>query len=265
MDWMEVIRTRRSVRTFDGRRPSADDLGKLKEMIGGTNDPFGIKTEFVFLDTEEYGLSTPVIRGEKMYMTAKIPKMPHGEEAYGYAFEKAVLYAWSLGLGTTWIGGTMKREDFEKASGTGKDECMYCISPLGYPAKKMSFREAAMRKGVRADSRKPAEQLFFEGNWDTPLKTDDPAVKDALEAVRLAPSAVNKQPWRILKVNDSYHFYVRHDRGFGGSGTGDMQKIDLGIALCHFMMFVKGTLRISDPGIPAAENTEYIATVTLQR
>ena len=44
-------------------------------------------------------------------------KVPHAEEAYGYSFEKLVLYAWSLGIGTTWIGGTMKRELFEKAAG----------------------------------------------------------------------------------------------------------------------------------------------------
>lgn len=28
----------------------------------------------------------------------------------GYSFEKLVLFAWSLGIGTVWIGGTMKRE-----------------------------------------------------------------------------------------------------------------------------------------------------------
>ena len=45
---------------------------------------------------------------------------PHGEEAFGYAFEQIVLYAESLGIGTTWIGGTMDRKAFEKAM------CRWC-------------------------------------------------------------------------------------------------------------------------------------------
>jgi len=44
--------------------------------------------------------------------------------------------------------------------------------------------------------------------------------------VRLAPSALNMQPWRIIKDNDSYHFYA--------NGLKDYSKIDMGIALCHF-------------------------------
>ena len=54
--------------------------------------------------------------------------------------------------------------------------------------------------------------------------------------VRFAPSAVNKQPWRIIAVGDRYHFYEKKDNGYVGEATGDLQKIDVGIALCHFVM-----------------------------
>ena len=265
MDWMEVIRTRRSVRTFDGRMLEMEHLGKLAEYIDSIANPWRIPVEFVFLDTEEYKLSTPVIRGEKMYVAAKVPKVKHAEEAFGYAFEQFVLYAWSLGIGTTWIGGTMKRKDFEKAAYLQEGEVMCCISPVGYPAAKMSFREAAMRKGVRADHRKKASDLFFDGDWNTPLVSADPDVAQALEAVRLAPSAVNKQPWRILRTGDKYHFYVRHDKGYSTEVGEDMQKIDLGIAMYHFMRFVEGAVSVEDPAIPADDNMEYIATVTITR
>ena len=67
-------------------------------------------------------------------------------------FEKLVLHAWSYGIGTTWIGGTMKREQFEQAAGVGTDEMMPCVSPLGYPAHKKSLKEGMMRKGVGADN-----------------------------------------------------------------------------------------------------------------
>ena len=57
-----------------------------------------------------------------------------------------------------------------------------------------------------------------------------------MECVRFAPSAVNKQPWRIIVADQGFHFYEKRDRGYIGEKTGDLQKIDVGIALCHFAM-----------------------------
>ena len=115
MNLQELIRTRKSIRTFDGKEIFADDRKKLTDYIGTITNPYGIPIEFVMLDSAEYGLSSPVIEGEHLYIAGKVPKTEHCEEAFGYAFEKLVLYAWSLGIGTTWIGGTMKRKLFENA------------------------------------------------------------------------------------------------------------------------------------------------------
>ena len=95
--------------------------------------------------------------------------VPHAEEAFGFSFEKILLFAETMGLGSTWIAGTMDRPAFEKAMELKEGEVMPCISPLGYPAKKLSIREAMMRKGVGADKRMPAEKLFFDGSFDKPL------------------------------------------------------------------------------------------------
>ena len=86
---------------------------------------------------------------------------PGEEEAFGYAFEKIVLFVQSLGVGTTWIAGTMDRSGFERAMKLNEDEVMPCVSPLGYEAKKMSLRETMMRKGVKADTRLPFASLFL--------------------------------------------------------------------------------------------------------
>ena len=47
-----------------------------------------------------------------------------------------------------------------------------------------------------------------------------------------------------------------------------MQKIDLGIALCHFALAAKESainicFSVSDPGITADDDTEYIASYLL--
>jgi len=263
MDISETIKTRRSVRTFDDTPLSEGHIGQLKRFIPTITNPYNIPVEFILLEKDKYGLSSPVISGEHMYVAAKVRPVPHSEEAFGYAFEHLVLFAWSLGIGTTWIGGTFKRELFENAAGLGADERMYCASPLGYPAKKMSVKEITMRTAIQADKRRPVSELFFENSFSEPLKECDSELMKAIEAVRLAPSAVNKQPWRVVKCENAFHFYVKHSRGFIGDRTGDLQKIDVGIALNHFMLLTDGSLTVQDPGTSAPDGTEYVATVTL--
>ncbi len=46
----EAMKTRRSVRTFDGNQISAEDLTKLKEYAKTIENPYGIPVEFVWLD-----------------------------------------------------------------------------------------------------------------------------------------------------------------------------------------------------------------------
>ena len=263
MNMLETVKTRRSVRTFDGNPLTEKDRGKIAELIQTIRNPYKIPVEFVLLDAKANSLSSPVLTGETMYVAAKVEKQPYAEEAFGYSFEKLVLSAWSMGIGTTWIGGTMKREAFERAAGLEENQLMPCISPLGYPAKKMSVRETLMRKGVRADERKPASELFFDRAFFLPLKEENVIIAEALEMVRFAPSAVNRQPWRIVRQGNRYHFYLKHDKGYIGEATGDLQKVDMGIALCHFMSGVECTFQIADPGIPVETGIEYIATAVV--
>lgn len=266
-DLLKIIQGRKSVRSFDGTPVTPEDRAKLLKYIETIGNPFGVPVRFVLLNAKEHGLSSPVISGESLYVAGIVANAPGAEAAFGYAFEKLVLYAWSLGIGTTWIGGTMKREVFEKAAGLKEGELMPCVSPLGYPAKKRSLREAMMRKAVGADNRLPAEKIFFDGAWDKPLPADKQTpVADLIEMVRWAPSAVNKQPWRVIAADGAYHFYEKKDKGYIGEKTGDLQKIDVGIALCHLVMGLEEqgitpAVTVEDPGFAIPEGVEYIATV----
>ena len=260
----ETILTRKSVRAYDGRPIEPETLAKVRAFAAAVENPFGIPVSFVFLDAAENGLSSPVLTGEPLYVAGKVGKVPYGDVAFGFAMEQLLLYAWSEGLGSVWIGGTMKRELFETAAGLAPGERMPCVSPLGYPAAKRSLRETIMRRGVGADSRLPGEKLFFRDGFDTPLSTQD----DLLELVRWAPSAVNKQPWRVVLRDGQYHFYLKHDKGYSSDAVGDMQKIDLGIALSHLVLGARiqgraAKVEIHDPGVAVPSGTEYIASVQL--
>ncbi len=257
MGMMKVIKTRKSFRTFDGTKISENDLKDLCNYTKTISNPYNIPVEFILLDKDKYGLSSPVIEGEDIYIAAKVPKVEHCEEAFGYSFEKMVLYAWSLGIGTTWIGGTLNRELFEKAADTKDDEYMMIVSPLGYPSETHSKVDSKLREAVRGDERFDASQIFFEGDFSNPIKSSG----DFLEAVRWAPSAANRQPWRIVKVGNSYHFYVRHTEGYISTVDWKVQKIDLGIAICHFLSVCEGEFTINNPEIAVDEYTEYIATI----
>lgn len=267
-DIEKAIRERRSVRTFDGRALAAEDVEKLSAFALRIENPYEIPVEFKLLDAKKSGLSSPVITGTEQYIGAKVKRMPHAEEAFGYSFEMMVLCAQSLGVGTTWIGGTMDRAAFEHAMALGADEMMPCASPLGYPAEKMSLREAMMRRGVKADTRFPFGELFFSADGTPLTKERAGELAEPLELVRLAPSAVNKQPWRVFVSDGGAHFYEKKNRGFVGEATGDLQKVDVGIALCHFALGAQDAgleLRFSldDPKLKAAEELEYIATWTV--
>ncbi len=261
MDIFELIMTRKSVRTFDGRPLAERDRQSLIDYAATIQNPFDISIDFLFLDAEEHGLSSPVINGEHLYVAGKVPMVPNRELAFGYSFEKLVLYAWSLGVGTTWIGGTMDRALFEQEAGKGDGEIMPIVSPLGYPAVERAEVDRKLRAGVHGDDRLDPAELFFEKDFTTPMDPD--VFPAALEAVRWAPSAVNIQPWRVVEDDNAFHFYEKHSKGFTASTEWDVQAIDMGIAICHFMSVAGGTLEKRDPGIETDEATEYMATVVI--
>ena len=269
MTIIETMRSRRSVRTFDGKALSAEDAQKILDFAAKVENPYDIPITWNILDAKKHGLSSPVIVGTDTYIAGKMSRVPHAEEAFGYSFERIVLYAEAMGLGTTWIAGTMNRAAFEKAMDLAGGEVMPCVSPLGYPAKKMSLRETVMRKGVKADSRMDFGGIFFEGSFDVPL-TEDRAggLRDVLEAVRLAPSAVNKQPWRAVVSGNCVHFYEKPSKGYV-TDNWDLQKIDMGIALCHFDLAARERgmnprFTVSAPDMAPPAEMQYIASFILE-
>jgi len=260
---IDAIKARRSVRTYDGRAVAEEITLQLLAETALFGNPFGIPVEFRFLDAKEHGLVCPVVTGTDLYIGGKIKQDPHACVAFGYSFEQLILRAQELGLGTVWLGGTMNRPAFEKAMDLKADEMMPCASPLGYAATKLSVRESVMRKAIKADERLPFETLFFDGDAATPLPAQKAgALALPLEMVRLAPSAVNKQPWRVIVNDNTAHFYCKRSKGFGG-GALDMQMIDMGIALCHFALTAQECgLAIEfvqeEPGL--AGDMEYVAS-----
>ncbi|MGE5421690.1 MAG: nitroreductase family protein [Ignavibacteriales bacterium] len=239
---IEVIRSRYSVRTYMDKPLTADHKLQLNQYINDlqAQSDIGVRLKLVDSDIalQETGarLGTyGVIKGASSYIVTAINNNIQNTESFGYCFEKLVLFAASIGLGTCWMASTFKRSAFEKAIELTSDEIMPIITPVGYPKNGSHTIETLFRMAARSNTRKEWNELFFDRNLTKPMteeKAEEYAV--ALEMLRLAPSASNKQPWRIVKENDSFHFFLHRTRGYGDRFGYDIQRIDIGIAMCHF-------------------------------
>lgn len=264
---VEIIKSRKSVRTYDGTPLSEEHKSEIESFIKNATNPFDVPVTFRVLDAKENGLTSPVIVGADTFIAAKVSRVTNFEIAFGYSFENVCLYAKSLGIGTVMLAASINRAVFEQVMQVGENEVLPVASPLGYPAKKRSVRETIMRKGVKADERKPFDSLFFDCTFEKGLSIEKAGVfANALEMARWAPSAVNHQPWRAVTDGDTVHFY--ENKNLKESSLMDLQKLDVGIALCHFDLTMKeegksGKFVFGKPEIDVPEKTEYIVSYIL--
>lgn len=235
----ETVKARHSIRSYQDRPIPPEVMGKIKSYVEKLSNPFSVEVSFHLLEKEvtadgeklgTYG----VIKGASHFIGASVASGELGLEALGYSFEKLILYLTSLGLGTCWLGGTFDRSSFASAMKLNKEDLFPAISPFGYPQEKKRMMESMMRLLAKSDQRMEWSNIFFEENFAHPL-TQAVAGEYAfpLEMMRLAPSAVNKQPWRVVKSKGAYHFYKTKSEKQNKLGI-DIQRTDVGIAACHF-------------------------------
>jgi len=273
---IDVIKRRVSVRTYSGQAIETEKKQKMLDLLNSENKgPFGNTVRFAMIDLTEveknevkslgtYGF----ISGAKLYIVSAVKGSPGDMEDLGYCFEKVVLEATSLGLGTCWLGGTFNRASFARRISVSDDEVVPAISPLGYALDRRAVRERLLRSFAGSDQRKRWGQLFFDGDMNTPLSRDSAGdYASALDCVRLAPSASNRQPWRIVKQSapSAFHFHLKRTMGYGKLNARiDLQRVDMGIAMCHFGLAVRelrlgGRWVVARPDLETG-NAEYIMT-----
>lgn len=229
---IKTIEARHSVRTYENRPLPKEMITKIIEYIDEVASPFDGKVRLQFIEQdklqEKVKLGTyGVIKGSNYYIAAACIDGLDQEVMLGYILEKVVLFCTSLGLGTVWLGGTYNKSHFASVMDLQENETIKIVVPLGYEADKKSL--VAKLMGNHNKQRKEFGTLFFDEQVENPL-TKERAGKysTALEMLRLAPSAVNKQPWRVIKQGEMFHFYAVNGKAFQG--------IDLGIALAHFYL-----------------------------
>ncbi len=265
---LDVIKRRYSVRTYSLQKLESDKQKELRDFLAGnTKGPFGNNVRFKFVDVSEHAanevrkyVSYGTIKGASRFIAGSVKIGEKCMEDFGYCMEKNILLATSLGLGTVWLGGMLNRSSFALELNTSQDEVIPAITPVGYAADKRSAMDKIIRTMSGGKNRKEFSQLFYHSNFSTPLeKTACGKYAEVLEAVRLAPSASNKQPWRVLRENDknSYHFYMDENKTYNNAIKNiNIQNNDMGIAMCHFELAARelgleGFWHTENPGLEA--------------
>lgn len=252
---MAVIKERHSVRTYEDAPLPIDLKEKLRTYLNAINESEGVFGGKIRVDLiekseveKEVKLGTyGVIKGAQAFLAVAANTGDYALEDLGYLFEKVVLFCTSIGLGTVWLGGTFNKGHFARAMQLRAGETLPIISPVGIESSQKSL--IAKLFGVNTNKRLDFGQLFFDGDFKRPL-TPEKAMDlgEVLEMVRLAPSAMNKQPWRILKGKDALHIY--------SDGKIDMSRVDMGICLCHLALAAEekgigGTFKVMKPELDA--------------
>ena len=252
----KLIKSRQSIRTYSKDPINSTVLDKIQNYIDEVNNPFNKKIHIKIINSDNYHkekLGTyGVIKNPNYFLVAYCEDKPFCLEALGYTFEKVILYCTSLDLGTVWLGGTFNKGKFAKAVDLPDGYILPVVSPIGYHGSRRS--PIGFMIGNNHNKREPFSKLFHKEDFYTPMAKRQAGIYgDALEAVRLAPSSRNSQPWRVVLDDDGLHFYTTKNR--------DMNKIDMGIALCHLDCVleeqrVKGRFKILNPEIKT--DYEYV-------
>lgn len=273
----ETIQKRFSCRTYQDKPLTQEQVDRITAMIDSQDATFlngRTRFELIYATPEDrrslaslgtYG----TIRNPAGFIVGAVEPSRYDMEAFGYRMEEIILFATQLGLGTCWLGGFFTKSSFARKIHLQDEETLPAVASIGWIDENKTIIDQVMRRQARAHQRFPWEHLFFNQDFTTPLRsTDCGKYATALEMVRQGPSASNRQPWRVVKQGQEYHFYLCRTPGYppGILKLADLQRVDMGIAICHFTLTaaslgLEGRWVDRNPQIPLPdERTQYILT-----
>lgn len=166
---------------------------------------------------------------------------PLSAEKVGYYGHQLVLRATELGLGTCWVASTYDSHSIQVDIAPG--ERLWDVIPMGFAMEKTPLKQRMIRSAIRRNSR-AMEEFVRSG---TPFSSLPDWFRRAIQAVSLAPSAINGQPIDFSWADGEVRAHIRKDNH-------GLQYNDLGIAKLQFLCGaqtcgVSGTWEWGDGGL----------------
>ena len=220
MELKEMIYRRKSVRKYLSAPVDAGTLDKIRRFASKA------KPLYPEIRVQSYIVTQNQVR---FYFPWKTPqllavyseKKPGYLENVGFLFQQVELYLQSIGLGACWLGlGKFRKAELPQVEGM---EFVIFIA-FGIP------EEAQFRKDTAEFQRKALTEISDQ---------EDPR----LECARLAPSSTNSQPWYFTHEGDAIHAFCCEAGFLRHKLLGNMNRIDMGIALAHLYLENPQTFR----------------------
>jgi nitroreductase len=288
-----IIKSRSSCRSYTDEKLTAGQIFHLNEAFKSANRGLlGEKASFRLVrlnghEGEKVKIGTyGMIVNPHTAIVGEIENSEMAFESYGFLLEHIVLKAQELGLNTCWLGYYSNKgsENFHEIlkklggmvwrslSSTKTEEGLItpAICIIGYESEKKGRWDKFSKNIAQPHLRKQFGEMFFDSEYgNSLLPATAGKYAKPLEMIIPAPSAGNKQPWRVVmdekgdKVT-AFHFYMEPSKRWDYN-TLNLHKIDMGIAMCHFDLMArelgyKGVWQIDEPNISLLRNVYYTAT-----
>ena len=207
---LELMKQRHSVRQYKDMAVDAKQRTVLNELVKEINRETGLHIQ-IFYDEpqcfDSFMAHYGKFSGVKNYVALVGKKSQNLEETSGYYGEKIVLKIQELGLNSCWVAMTHGKSKAEVRKG----EKQVCLIAFGYgETQGVPHKNKPLQEVCNHTASMP--EWFLNG----------------MEAVLLAPTAMNQQKFFITYVSDS--------KINASCGKGFYTKLDLGIVTYHFEM-----------------------------
>ena len=260
MNYMNLIANGKSVRSYKNK---AVDSKLLQELKGYTNNSLrlisDIAVEAEILDNATVfeklngiaGYQGHMINAPHYLFLCSEQKDYYIENA-GYMGEDMILKANDIGIDSCWI--TFEDSDKIKAAlGISTDKAVVAIIALGYAAPADKTVVNATKTGdnysksqmdivkTGASYRVHVEDIVFMDKWGsnaTVEQMEERGILDAFQYANMAPSTLNRQPWRYIIDGGTVVFALRKDAQISEYE----EKIDSGISMLFFKAVIDATL-----------------------
>ena len=241
MDLKNMITKRASVRKYTDRPVSEEIRSEILDIFRQATPLYpDIQVEAKIVDREQV----------RFYMPWKTPQLiaffsenkPGYLENAGFLLQQVDLYLQSRGLGACWLGmGKFRKSEVPQMDGM---EFVIFIA-FGHPEGKY------LRENLTQFKRKPMTEI---------TDREDPR----LEPARLAPSATNSQPWYFTHEGETIHAFCSEAGLLRHKMLGNMNRIDMGIALAHLYITNPETFRFEYcPPANTPKGHRYTGSITL--
>lgn len=258
MDYKSLIMNGRSVRDFKDTAVDGKVLTEIEKFVQETKKLVSsIKVETKFFAGDDtykrlYGVAgyKGVMIEAPIYMILLSEDKPQHIENAGYVGERAILKARDLGVDSCWVSYEDK-DAVKKVLGLDTDLEVVALIALGYEdsdKKSDSFSNAGdnysnadiTKKDVSSE-RISLDDMVYLDKWGvkaTPEVLEERALLDAFSYARMAPSSLNKQPWRFI-VDGGRVILAIDNENYSGSY---LNKIDAGIIMLYFGVILDVTM-----------------------